>query len=114
MNLNKLHLMETVAKLVPNVTFILDHMANHHEIGSNQKALDAWKKDVLRLSKYKNVNIKLSGLTGAQPGVEAAKQWTFELEKDKIDFVVQHFGENRIVYGSDWPVSALALDQKER
>merc|ERR1712157_437155 len=61
---------------------------------------------------------KLSGLTGGQPSasadIKAKEEWKFAVEKARIDFVIKHFAEDNIVYGSDWPVSLLPLKKEQR
>ena len=90
--------------------------ANHHQICNDDKLLEVWKQQIIKLAKYKNACIKLSGLSGGQPsaGLVASDKWRFEAEQEKIDFVIEHFDEDNIVYGSDWPVSCLPIKVNER
>ncbi len=93
-----------VAKLVefvPEVTFILDHFGKPDVRG---KQTEPWATDFKTLAAFPNVVCKLSGLT-----TEA--DWN-HWQSDDLKFYVEHtldtFGFDRILFGSDWPVSTLA------
>ena len=89
----------------PEQTFILDHIAKPH-ISEPMKEL--WKTHISAISKFKNVNCKLSGM------VTETKDFCFTKEDFTpfIDHVFSSFGTNRILFGSDWPVCLLAADYK--
>jgi L-fuconolactonase len=54
---------------------------------------------------HKNIYVKISGLgTCSKKGAA----WTTNDIQPYIEFVLEHFGENRCVCGGDWPVSLLA------
>eukprot|EP01084_Bolivina_argentea_P294997 507757_1 len=110
-NIESLPSIELLVKSVSSsMVFVLDHMANHHQINCNDKLLKIWKENIVKLSAYKNVCIKLSGLTTAKD----TEKWTFDVERERIDFVIKTFDNCNIVTGSDWPVSALPLQKHER
>jgi L-fuconolactonase len=85
----------------PNTSFILDHCGKP---AIRDGLLEPWSADVARLAKCSNVWCKLSGLV-----TEAAHVgWR---EADLIPYashVVEQFGTERVMYGSDWPVLTLA------
>ncbi|MEP7256020.1 MAG: amidohydrolase family protein [Ferruginibacter sp.] len=67
-------------------------------------AIDEWKKDMELLSQYENVHCKISGMV-----TEADHQfWKKKDFTPYLDVVVNAFGTNRILYGSDWPVCLVA------
>ena len=85
---------ETV-KRHPGITFVLDHVAKSPGPGTEH---GAWASGVAALADLPNVVCKLSGLfTEADPAatVEQARGW---------------FGDERCMFGSDWPVCLLAAD----
>jgi L-fuconolactonase len=60
----------------------------------------------MRLAQFPNVLCKLSGMV-----TEAKwKQWRPEDFHRYLDFVVEAFGADRVMTGSDWPVCTLSGD----
>jgi L-fuconolactonase len=95
-----------VAELVrrcPKVRFIVDHAGKP---GIRQRILSPWQEDLRALAALPNVVCKLSGLA-----TEAdLRAWRPEDLKPYIDWVLDCFGWDRVLFGSDWPVSTLATD----
>jgi len=95
-----------VIKLVrqcPDVRFVLDHIGKP-DIKSG--TLDPWRAELRELSRLDNVWCKLSGL--ATEADWAA--WTPADLRPFLDHVVDCFGVDRVMFGSDWPVAVLATD----
>jgi len=85
----------------PEQRFIVDHLAKP-PIKSGE--IIAWKKDITALAAHKNVYCKLSGML-----TEADwNSWKPEDFRPYFDVVLEAFGVERLVYGSDWPVCLLA------
>ncbi len=90
-----------LVKQFPQQRFVVDHVAKPH-IKDGQ--IDDWKAGMQQLAKHNNVYCKISGMV-----TEADwKDWTAEQLKQYIDVVVESFGIDRIMYGSDWPVCLVA------
>ncbi|MCH7401353.1 amidohydrolase family protein [Belliella kenyensis] len=91
---------EAVSQL-PKQAFVLDHIAKP-AIGG--KVTDTWKKGIHQLAQYENVSCKISGM------VTEAKwdEWKYEDFIPYLDFVLEQFGADRLMYGSDWPVCTLS------
>ncbi|MDP4212015.1 MAG: amidohydrolase family protein [Bacteroidota bacterium] len=90
-----------LVKSFPRQPFIIDHLAKPEIRKSEVKN---WKKEIFNISRMDNVYCKLSGMI-----TEAHwNSWTKEMFVPYIDAVVESFGMNRIVFGSDWPVCLLA------
>ncbi|WP_127502832.1 amidohydrolase family protein [Actinoplanes solisilvae] len=81
-----------LARIVPEVTFVLDHVGNPR-FGPAER--QPWADRLARLAERPNVVVKLSGLTGADPG----------LIHDRLTHAVAVFGADRCLFGGDWPVS---------
>ncbi|WP_316790799.1 amidohydrolase family protein [Pedobacter frigoris] len=91
---------ELVAKF-PDQLFVLDHIAKP-EIKS--KKIADWQKDIEMLAGFENVYCKVSGIV-----TEADwNHWKAEDFTPYLDVVFNAFGANKVMYGSDWPVSLLA------
>lgn len=85
----------------PKQSFVLDHCAKPR-IAS--KELEPWRTHLRELGKRPNVTCKLSGLV-----TEAKwKNWTLETLTPYLDAVLEAFGAERLMAGSDWPVCLLA------
>ncbi len=90
-----------LVKAFPEQSFIIDHLAKP-EIRNME--IEIWKKYIVNLSSMDNVYCKLSGMV-----TEAHwNNWTKKTLTPYVDVVVECFGINRIVFGSDWPVCLLA------
>ena len=90
----------------PNQRFVLDHMGKP-SIKSGH--ILRWKKHIEAIAQRENVYCKISGLL-----TEAnLKEWKKEDFTPYIDIVVEAFGMDRIMYGSDWPVCLAGGDYKE-
>jgi L-fuconolactonase len=91
---------ETVAAL-EDVEFVLDHCSKP-PIADGE--VDSWAADVRALARRPNVTCKLSGLvTEAAPGDVGAQALA-----PYVDVVLDAFGPDRLMFGSDWPVCLLA------
>ncbi len=71
--------------------------------------IDQWGKDIKKLSELPNVICKLSGLM-AYCGPGTSSQETIQ---PYVDIVLESFGPNRMVWGSDWPVVNLGKGLQE-
>jgi len=93
-----------VADLVrqcPDTRFVLDHCGKP---AIHTRRLEPWRADLARLAAHENVCCKLSGLlTEAEPA-----RWREEELIPYTTAVVECFGTERVMYGSDWPVLTLA------
>lgn len=87
----------------PAQTFILDHIAKP-VIGP--AGVDAnWERDIRALASREQVFCKLSGMiTEVIPALE---DWTPDLLRPWFDVVLEAFGPDRLMFGSDWPVCLL-------
>lgn len=81
--------------------FVLDHLAKPNiKEGINSK----WKKGISDLARFPNAYCKLSGMV-----TEAVwKQWSISDFEPYIEYVLECFGVDRILFGSDWPVCLLS------
>lgn len=91
---------ETAAEL-SQLRFVLDH-GGKPDIAAG--GLEPWASDIADLSLMPNVAVKLSGLV-----TEADHDaWTVEQLRPYADVLIEAFGPDRIMFGSDWPVCLLA------
>jgi len=85
----------------PDTAFILDHLGKpdiHHQL------FDPWQADLRALAALPNVACKISGMV-----TEANHQaWQPADLEPFVNVVLEAFGEERVLFGSDWPVALLA------
>ena len=98
---NHLKHVPTLAEEIPNLTLIIDHLAKPP---IKDKIMGSWAEQLAAAAKYPNVYAKLSGLNTAADW----NNWTSADIKPYIDFAIEKFGAERLMFGSDWPVAILA------
>lgn len=99
----------TVAAL-PELSFVLDHAGKPPIARSEPRDLGAWSRDLGVLATMDNVAVKLSGLV-----TEAAwDAWRVDDLRPVAETVLELFGPERTMFGSDWPVCLLADADYER
>jgi L-fuconolactonase len=98
------HQLEAALQLVrqfPEQPFVIDHLAKPY---IKQGLLGEWAHGLRQLAAFENVHCKLSGMV-----TEANWQhWKAEDLKPYLDVVLDAFGTNRLLFGSDWPVCLVA------
>ena len=95
-----------LVKKNPDQAFVLDHIAK--PLIKNKEIAD-WSKGILEIGGFKNVYCKLSGLV-----TEADwKNWSKSDFKDYLELVLNAFGIDRLMFGSDWPVCLLAANYSQ-
>ena len=90
-----------VVEKLSHQRFVLDHIAKPM---IRAGMMQPWKDDLRELAKHKNVSCKISGMVteAKMPG------WKAEDFRPYLDVVFEAFGEDRVMFGSDWPVCLLA------
>jgi L-fuconolactonase len=95
-----------VARRIPEVTFVLDHLGKP---AVRNKTFQPWAKDLKALGSQPNVVAKVSGLT-----TEAGwHNWQPVELKPYLSHLLESFGPQRLMFGSDWPVMTLATDYQQ-
>jgi len=88
------------ARAVPDLRFVLDHLGKPR-IAAGER--EPWASDIRALAELPNVTCKLSGMV-TEADVE---RWTVADLRPYSDLVLAAFGPDRVMFGSDWPVSTL-------
>jgi predicted TIM-barrel fold metal-dependent hydrolase/L-rhamnose mutarotase len=89
---------ELVAKC-PDTQFILDHCGVPDVAG---RALDPWRDEIRRLAELPNVVAQISGIVAY-----ANPDWTARDLRPFVEHVIECFGWDRVVWGSDHPVCTI-------
>lgn len=93
---DQLSIGEALVRRSPDVTFILDHC------GAQDIAIDrpgSWRDHIRSLARLPNLNAKVSGIMAY-----AGRGWTVEQLRPYVEHVIDCFGWDRVVWGSDHPV----------
>ena len=92
---------EFVKNHSPEQVFVLDHIAKP-KIASGE--MQPWADNLRKLAAFPNVFCKLSGLV-----TEAdIHNWTPDQLRPYVETVLDAFGPERVMFGSDWPVCTCA------
>lgn len=89
----------------PTLRTVIDHCAKP-AIAAGDFA--GWARDMKRLAEESGAFCKLSGLV-----TEAGVGWSVETLRPCVEHVLAHFGPDRLIWGSDWPVCTLAAGYGE-
>ena len=86
-----------LAAAVPALSIVLDHLGKP-VVGPRPDP--GWVRRIEELARHPSVTVKLSGLPAEIDGV-----WSPAQVEPYLDVCLAAFGADRLLYGSDWPVS---------
>jgi len=90
----------------PRLKLVVDHLAKPRIA---EREFDEWALEMERVSRLPGIWCKLSGMT-----TEARwNAWTADDLRPYVQHVVNHFGLDRVMFGSDWPVCTLAATYQQ-
>ena len=96
----------TIAERVPELRMVIDHLSKPP---IKERQWEPWSSLFARAAEYSNVYAKVSGLNTAAD----LENWSSDDLKPYIDFAIERFGPERLMFGSDWPVATLAGDYRK-
>jgi predicted TIM-barrel fold metal-dependent hydrolase len=68
-----------------------------------------WREHIQEIARFPNVQCKVSGLVAyADPA-----NWNPDDLRPFVDHVLESFGWDRVMFGSDWPVCTLAARYRQ-
>lgn len=88
----------TVMARRPNLKVVIDHCMKPQICDHSEANLAFWSEGMARLADA-GAFVKLSGIV-----TEANEGWTVEDLRPYVSEVLRHFGPDRVMWGSDWPV----------
>ena len=101
-----LHHAQQLGQQFPNLPMVIDHLSKPEIKGQR---LDNWETNLKAAAKFPSMMCKLSGMV-----TEADWQaWKPADLKPYIEIVLEAFGPERCMYGSDWPVCELAATYEQ-
>ena len=99
--------LSAVAKLAaaaPGLRLVIDHCANVRVDGQSPPA--AWLEGLRACSSHRNVFMKVSGIVEGTRRADGSAPADTAFYRPVLDAIWELFGEDRVIYGSNWPVSA--------
>jgi L-fuconolactonase len=104
-----------LAQAVPELRIIIDHLGG----AKGEKVDPAWEAGVRKLASHRNVFMKVSSLFDMfNPRSTEDQGWTspepLAAYKPHLDVLMDAFGPDRLIFGSNWPVVNLggSLDKE--
>ncbi|MHB8734471.1 MAG: amidohydrolase family protein [Terriglobales bacterium] len=97
----QLPIAHSLVRATSGVQFILDHCGVPLV---RERVLDPWREHIQSMAALPNVVCKISGLV-AYADLEG---WTADDLRPYVEHVIECFGWDRVLFGSDWPVCTLA------
>lgn len=94
-----------LVKATPDVRHALNHCGGPDIKGGQ---FETWASHIRELAAFENVHCKVSGIV-----TTASENWTREELKPYIRHLIEAFGYERLMFGSDWPVCTLAATYQE-
>jgi L-fuconolactonase len=88
---------------VPNLRAVIDHLAKPP---ITEGVMEPWASDIQQIAAYPNVMCKLSGMVPEK--LDAP--WSQAGIRPYAETVIDAFGKNRVMFGSDWPVCLFAAN----
>ncbi|EMI21908.1 amidohydrolase 2 [Rhodopirellula maiorica SM1] len=106
--LDSLAAISQLAGEMPELRIVINHVANVAITADAPPS--GWVDGIKDAAQYPNVYCKISGLVeGAARGGQPVPS-DLSFYRPYIDVVWNAFGEERVIYGSNWPVSERAAD----
>ena len=100
---NQLKAALQLVRAVPEVRFVIDHLAKPY---IRKQEISRWSNFMTEIAKNQNVFCKLSGMVTEADWHNWSKKDFFPY----LDVAFEHFGPDRLLFGSDWPVCLVAAD----
>jgi len=92
---------DMISKRLPKLKILINHVAGADIEG--KPADPKWIAAVQKVAKNPNVNCKISGLFQQSHRQPSPRNLSFY--KPELDVLWEAFGEDRLIYGSNWPVT---------
>jgi len=83
----------------PDVQFVLDHCGVPKVA---EQELEPWRTHIRELARHPNIAAKVSGIVAY-----AGPDWTVATLRPFVEHIIESFGWDRVVWGSDHPVCTL-------
>jgi predicted TIM-barrel fold metal-dependent hydrolase len=89
-----------LADAIPNLRIIMDHLPSFDPTPQNRAAYEAVVRD---MAARPNIHVKLSEVY--HPTADGKIVTDYAFLRDRLEYLFQAFGEDRVIFGSDYPNS---------
>jgi L-fuconolactonase len=96
-----------LATAIPDLRIVINHCAGVRIDGKVPES--GWVEGIRKAAVHPGVMMKVSGLPEAT-GKEFSAPRDVEFYRPTLDLLWNEFGEDRVIFGSNWPVSARFAD----
>jgi len=93
---NHLKYIFEVYEKIPKLNGVIDHIAKPK---IKENIFEPWAENISELSKIDSLNCKISGMVE-----EMNDSQEISILKNYTDHVIESFGNDKVMYGSNWPV----------
>ncbi len=93
-----------LAKELPALRIVINHLSNTRIDGKNVS--ETWRRDLEAAAKFPKVFLKVSALVEGTGKNDGSAPRDVEFYRPWLDIAWSAFGPDRLIYGSNWPVSA--------
>ncbi|OWV98706.1 amidohydrolase family protein [Rhizobium sp. R693] len=93
-----------LARDFPHLTIVINHCGS--PIDQDEEGLARWREALRTLAREPNIHLKVSDIAAYVP------DWTEEVVREIVNECVQTFGDQRCMFGSDYPVVELEMPIK--
>ena len=93
---NHLKYIFEVYEKIPKLNGVIDHIAKPK---IKENIFEPWAENISELSKIDSLNCKISGMVE-----EMNDSQEISILKNYTDHVIESFGHDKVMYGSNWPV----------
>lgn len=91
----------TILTRYPDLRVVVDHCMKPHIRSHSQQGFGHWAEGMAKIAQDTQACCKLSGIVTECDG------WSIDKLKPYTDHVLDVFGPDRVMWGSDWPVCQL-------
>ena len=95
----------TILKRYPKMRVVIDHCMKPQIRDHSAANFAFWAEGMARLAGETEAYVKFSALI-----TEANPDWSVDALRPYVDHILQVFGPDRIMWGSDWPVCRLRAE----
>ena len=92
-----------LAAAVPDLRIVIDHCAGVRVDG--KLPAETWVRGVEAVARHPHVFMKVSGLVEGTGRTDGSAPADVDFYRPVLDVLWNVFGEDRVIYGSNWPVS---------
>ncbi|MCC7373048.1 MAG: amidohydrolase family protein [Verrucomicrobiales bacterium] len=93
-----------LASALPSLSMVIDHCANVRVNG--QEPPRSWREGLSECARHRRIHMKVSGLVEGTGRADGTASRDLAFYRPVLDAIWQSFGEDRVIFGSNWPVSA--------